>query len=225
MNYQLTEISRNAKTGPIPVSTSGADTCPDSCPLKKKGCYGDSGPLAWHWRRLTEGKTGIAFAEFIARVARLPRGTLWRYAQAGDLPGIGDAINADELRELTRANKGKRGFTFSHKPVLNNAANAEAIREANAGGFTINLSANNPREADQLSALHIAPVVSIIATGTPKVSYTPEGRRIVACPAQTNKQTTCRDCALCQRADRDFIIGFYPHGHGKKHAEALAVAI
>ena len=45
----LSKKSGNVKTGKIPVSTSGRNTCPDACPLKKanggKGCYGEGGPL------------------------------------------------------------------------------------------------------------------------------------------------------------------------------------
>ena len=32
-------VSRDKKTGPIAVSYSPIDTCPDSCSLKKGGCY------------------------------------------------------------------------------------------------------------------------------------------------------------------------------------------
>ena len=45
----LTLKSRNAKVGPIPVSTSSAATCRDMCPLKAKGCYATfSRPLNLH---------------------------------------------------------------------------------------------------------------------------------------------------------------------------------
>ncbi len=51
MSYvHLTSKSSNAKTGPIPVSTSTAAWCPDSCPLKGAGCYGNGGPLAIQWK-------------------------------------------------------------------------------------------------------------------------------------------------------------------------------
>ena len=49
---------------------------------------------------------------------RSKRLVLWRYAQAGDLPGGNDAIDAELLWQLVRANRGKRVIAFTHKPVL-----------------------------------------------------------------------------------------------------------
>ena len=51
----LTMKSRNAKVGPMPVSTSDKSTCAPSCPFKGKGCYAESGPLAIHWAKITAG--------------------------------------------------------------------------------------------------------------------------------------------------------------------------
>ena len=66
-----------------------------------------------------------------------------------------------------RANRGKRVIAFTHKPVLPDtevaATNRSVIAAVNAAGFTINLSANNPAQADALSDLQIAPVVTIVA--------------------------------------------------------------
>jgi hypothetical protein len=53
MKYLVTEKSRNAKTGPILVTTSPSSTCPDACPLKAdRSCYAKSGPLDQIWRGL-----------------------------------------------------------------------------------------------------------------------------------------------------------------------------
>ena len=69
MNFHMTLESRNEKTGPIPVSTTSYDTCPDVCPLKGNGCYADGGPLGMHWRAVSEGKRGTTFDAFLAEVA------------------------------------------------------------------------------------------------------------------------------------------------------------
>src|SRR5207253_1314449 len=103
------------KTGPIPVSMSPRATCPISCPLRGNGCYAEYGPVSWHWNRLSNGETGIAWKAFLAEVRRLPKDTLWRHNVAGDLPGRGDKINTRLLAELVEANRGKRGFTYTHK--------------------------------------------------------------------------------------------------------------
>lgn len=217
--YHLTRISNNAKTGRIPVSTTSSDTCPDSCPLKSAGCYAKSGPLGLHWQAVTSNKRGSSFESFLESIRRLPRGQLWRHNQAGDLMGLNETIDKVALERLVNANRGKRGFTYTHKPM--NAENMAAIKAANANGFTINLSANSLSHADQLKALDVGPVAAIIPSNSPKVFRTSGGHKVVTCPAQTSDRVTCESCKLCSLANREYIIGFLPHGTGKKHAEEL----
>lgn len=115
-NLHLVTGSVNKKTGPIPVATSDRSSCPTSCPLYTKGCYGLYGNLRHWWKRLTNGKERTT--EALEMIQRLPHDQLWRYAQAGDLPGRGDRISEYQLKKLVNANGGRRGFTYTHKPVL-----------------------------------------------------------------------------------------------------------
>lgn len=217
--FHLTRISNNQKTGKIPVSTTSADTCPDSCPLKSAGCYAKSGKLSMHWNAVTANKRGVDFETFIESIRRLPRGQLWRHNQAGDLPGLNETIDKVALERLVQANRGKRGFTYTHKPMT--PENMAAIKVANANGFTINLSANSLSHADQLKALNVAPIAAIITSDSPKTFRTSGGNKVVTCPAQTSERVTCEKCKLCSLSSREYIIGFLPHGTGKKHAEKL----
>lgn len=202
--------SQNKKLGGIPACLVQDTTCPSTCPLKASGCYAKSGALGYHWRRLSKGE-GISWDEFIKKVQALPEGTLWRYAVAGDLPGD-DHISLCGLFDLVDANRGKRGFTYTHKPL--NEKNRDLIRHANQRDFTINISAWDATDADRKIGLHVGPVVCLIPWHTPKVSKTPQGRTVIACPAQTGK-ATCKSCGLCAKVDRQEIIGFYPHGSGQ----------
>ncbi|WYV99098.1 hypothetical protein Amme3_00102 [Pseudomonas phage vB_PpuM-Amme-3] len=225
MNYHLTPVSSNAKTGPIPVSTSHKDTCPDACPLKAKGCYAAGGPSNIHWKAVTEGKRGTDWEHFLLAVRAIRKGSLWRHNQAGDLPGLNaHTIDREKLEELTNANKGRKGFTYTHYDVLSNGTNVVAVHDANLKGFTINLSGNNMQHADELKALNIAPVVVImpVAEDNPKVRYTPAGNKVVRCPAEYNDKVSCATCGLCQVATRDYIIGFTAHGVSKKHVSLIA---
>ena len=226
--FHLTRSSSNEKTGPIPVSTSPDSTCPDSCPLKGKGCY-VVGPIKWHWDKVSRGERGSPWESFLDELRTLPRGQLWRHNQAGDLVGENQEIALELLKDLVKANQGRKGFTYTHKPVLNEQAgpvesNRAAIKEANAQGFTINLSANGLNHADKLAALGIGPVCTILPDQNPVNRTTPQGRKVVICPAQTRKNTTCASCGLCQRADRSVIVGFMPHGSQQKKALAIARA-
>jgi hypothetical protein len=220
-NYYLTPKSRNAKTGPIPVSTTSADTCPNDCPFRGNGCYADGYPLKGRWDEVTRGERGGSLSALCDQVAALPAGQLWRHNQAGDLPGDGEQINAAELMEIVIANMGKRGFTFTHYNPANRQ-NAVAISIANREGFTVNLSANNLEHADELAALDIGPVAVVLpADFDGRRTETPAGRKVAQCPA-TYRDTTCADCGLCAKRDRRVIVGFPAHGVHKRKADSVA---
>lgn len=221
--FHLITQSSNAKVGiGVAVSTSTAATCPDACPLKKAGCYADSGPLAIHWRKVTQEERGHVWSAFVKSVKSLPMGWKFRHNQAGDLPGANNRINRAMLRQLSGAiaSRSLRAWTYTHKPLT--ASNVKAIREANAAGFVVNLSADNLREADRKAATGL-PTVVILPRDAAPVTYTPEGRKVITCPAQTREGTTCASCMLCQRGNRSFIIGFKAHGTGAKKAEKIAI--
>jgi hypothetical protein len=225
---QFTRTSRNAKTGPMPVTTTSEETCASDCPLKHNGCFAEGGPLAILWRKVTDRKAGLAWDSAMAEIAKLPKWTLWRHNQAGDLPGVGNNIDAAAMRQLVRANKGKRGFTYTHKPVTGNSAtaihNALLIGEANENGFTVNLSANTLAHADTLAATGLAPVVVVLPADQTRATKTPAGRHVAICPATISDNVTCVTCGLCAMASRKSIIGFPAHGASKRKASAVALA-
>lgn len=96
MRVTLTAKSSNRKTGPIPVSTTTPDTCPDVCPFKNGGCYAKVVPLAIVWGNVE--RKGDDWGTFCSKVAAMPDGQLWRHNQAGDLPGENGEIDAKALR-------------------------------------------------------------------------------------------------------------------------------
>jgi len=220
-NLHITLKSKNAKTGPIPVTTSSATTCPSACPFNSGGgCYAASGPLAMHWRKVTDGQRGDTYNALLAQIKAMDDGQLWRHNQAGDLAGVGDALDISALDALVAANKGKRGFTYTHKPLAT-AAERDAIARANANGFTINLSGNDLAHADTLADLAIGPVVVVLPYDATQNTVTPAGRKVVVCPATIRDDVSCADCGLCARL-RDAIVGFPAHGTSKRKADAIA---
>ena len=219
-NVALTPISSNRKTGPMPVSYSTREWCPDDCPLKKHGCYAKHGHTGIHWRKVTAGERGTDWDTFVSKVRHLPKGGIWRHNVAGDLPAKDGVIDGHKMLSLMAANHGKGGFTYTHHdPSIE--SNALNIADANLSGFTVNLSSNNVTEADTLADMDIAPVVTLLPTDSAKVTFTPKGRKVVRCPAETSDRVTCQTCRLCQKTDRP-IIGFTPHGSGKKVTEKVA---
>jgi len=224
MNYYLTpNPSRNEKTGPMYVSTQAKGTCWTGCAYYNAGCYADGGPLGMHWAKVSDGRRGGTFEEFIAAVEALPPIAPWRYGQAGDLPGENEKIDRRKLRRLVRANNRRPSIAYTHKPVLDNVAHQIAIWEANQGSFTINLSGNDLSHADALADLDIAPVVVVLPRDATSNTVTPAGRKVVVCPATQRDDVTCVKCMLCAR-QRDFIIGFPAHGVSAKRADAIARA-
>ena len=120
-------------------------------------------------------------------------------------PGICQLkIDVNKMRQLCKANRGRGGFTYTHHDPVENAA---IISECNQAGFTINLSSNSLVQADEYALLCIGPVVTLLPVGSGKVSYTPGGRKVVQCPAETSDRVTCSSCRLCQKIQRP-IIGF-----------------
>jgi hypothetical protein len=236
--YIITEKSKNAKTGPIMVVTSPSDTCPDVCPLKAGGCYAKGGPLAAIWRGLDatpageqftngRGKVTVRGLDALIDMVKSQTGKLWRFNQAGDLPGIGNGIDGSVLADLVIANleAKAKGFTYTHKPVGHNTRlerdNMTKVKDANERGFTINLSANDLDHADELVALNVGPVAAVLPSDQITNTTTPEGHKVVVCPATIRDDVNCATCGLCAR-QRDFVIGFPAHGPSKKKADAIA---
>jgi hypothetical protein len=233
----VTPTSDNVKTGPILVTTTTALTCPDACPFKRtadgvQGCYADGGPLAMHWKQVTLGKRGLPWVDALLALGRelkrKGKGATWRHNQAGDLPGQGDMIDGDALAMLVKVNAdaSARGFTYTHKPLVGSVhadANLVAVKEANAGGFTINASANNLTHADTLAGLGV-PVCVVVAHDAPDTLTTPAGRKAIVCPAQRQEGVTCASCRLCSRADRSVVVAFRAHGASYRRAEAATAS-
>jgi len=206
MKYQAVKQSSNRKTGPIPVTYSQRETCPPSCPHYLDDCYAEGFHTRMTWDKIPA--RGVELGALLRFIESMPAGQIWRHNVAGDLNGNGEELDAAELGQIVAANKGRKGFTYTHKK------SPDAIkwaRHATEWGFTINLSADDAGEADQLAA-HGLPVVCIVPMDTPKHTTTPAGRSILVCPAQTVDYMTCALCGLCQKADRRQIIGFRAHG-------------
>jgi hypothetical protein len=211
MQVHLTLKSANAKTGPIPVSTTERDSCPTDCAMRA-GCYAASGPLALHWAAVSAGTRGTSWGQFVQAIAALPEGQLWRHNQAGDLPQAGGTIDAVKLGQLVQANQGRRGFTYTHH---RDAASLAWVKHANYWGFTVNLSANDLSDADALADTGAGPVVVVLPSTQTQNTETPAGRKVVVCPATQRDDVSCATCQLCQR-QRSTIVGFPAHGTRKR---------
>jgi len=196
------------------------------------------GRLNIHWSKVEEGGKGDNFTDFCGKISKLPRGQFWRHNAAGDLSGKGELIDFSNLEKLVKANKDKRGFTYTHKPVLAEdivsdfspfeketiaRMNRAAVKFANDNGFTVNLSGNSLPHADKLKKLGIGPVVSVVPLNY-ETGFSPDGNKAVVCPAVSKQHTTCATCQLCQKGERGAIVAFPAHGVAKKFVSEIAAA-
>lgn len=135
-----------------------------------------------------------------------------------------DKIDSAAMSLLVKANKGKRGFTYTHYNVITNKHNREIIKNANKNGFAVNLSANSLSHADELIKANCGPVVTLLSSdiqGNQKV-LTPEQNIVVVCPATYREDVTCYSCGLCAVVNRKVIVGFPAHGIQKKKADKIS---
>ena len=216
----LTKVSQNSKTGPIAVSSTSAASCPDSCPLKKNGCYAGMSYAGIHWRKLDDPQYGLSWVEYCASVKALPKRQILRHNVAGDLPHNSGFICAESLSMLVSALKGKQGFTYTHHDPYK-GDNAGLIRTANSDGFAVNLSSNNLEHADELKRLDAGPVVVLMPEDAEKTTITPAGNFIALCPATYMQDMDCSRCMICANATRKVIIGFPAHGAAKKKVQKV----
>ncbi len=235
--FLITRKSYNRILGPIMVTTSPRQTCPHACPLRKNatgiaagGCYAEHGFLGgFIWTKLDNLQPGERFKAgqitvhdlpgLLGMIRALPESSLWRHNQAGDLFSE-DQVTIDEttLGQIAETNTGRRGFTYTHYDVRDHRENRRVVRAANQAGFTVNLSANNLDEADELAALNVGPVAVVLPTTQRSNLTTPEGRKVIICPALRFKGMTCATCGICSK-QRKAIIGLPAVGAGADRAE------
>ena len=196
--------SSNRHLGPIPATYASRDTCP---PCALAGfCYAEGFPVRLHWDRVPE--FAISPGQLCKHIRRLSRAQIWRHCVAGD-------TELEWLPQLVHANAGRPVIAFTHHSPTGDTL--EQLRDAVRGGFNFNLSADNVAHADTLSDTGLS-VATLIPQDTPNVSYTPAGRKIVACPDKLN----CSRCGMCSRTDRGVIIGFRPKAHKRALIEKTA---
>jgi hypothetical protein len=167
-----------------------------------------------HWKKVDSDKVNNDWNHFLQFVSTLPSGQLWRHNQAGDLPGIGENIDKQALSQLINANIGKRGFTYTHKPLTPD--NLKWIQYANNKGFTINISADSIVEAVNVYKELRLPVTITMSDTFPLNQMTALDTRFQMCPAMIEDHITCKMCQWCAMPDRKWIVMFKAHGSKRK---------
>jgi hypothetical protein len=220
MNFHLVHVSENAKIGKISVTYTSNDSCPSTCSLKGNGCYGEMGPISMFWKKVSDGKYGTQDFDAFCKELKTMNGLVVRLNVVGDLPHTNGYINGSMIKKMVVALKKKVPFTYTHHN-MEIPENREIVKMANENGLTINLSADNMKDADTYMGYNIGPVVTTMPANCENVTFTPNGNKIVKCPAAYKDNVTCQSCMLCAKSNRKVIIGFPAHGSKKKSVEAV----
>jgi len=252
--HHIVHNSGNIKTGSISVSRSTSNTCPPSCPLLVSGnCYDLSGNGGIH-RRIVDNDgisyfadTGeiksvyetLSIEEYIRKIPTFS--DIYRHCEGGDLWNgyTVEHISRPILKKFATANKRakKRAIVYTHKPTVGKrstekvrAHNRKAILESGAH-TAINVSCDNLAEVDECFEHGLDSTV-ILPLGSEKITITPNGEKVVLCPALYS-DTQCggniKPCGkgkpLCTLKNRKFAVGFIAHGSSKKQLSKFLTII
>jgi hypothetical protein len=184
--FHLTAKSSNAKTGPIAVTTSSADTCPTTCPLITAGdATPHRVPLSCIGIRSASGERGGSWLDLQDAIgkAKLAPGSLLRHNQAGDLPHENGVINWPIVRYLKTIFQAAqlRAFTYTHHAQTE--YNLMVVADCNAAGFTVNLSCDSEIQAARRH-LDGFPSVCVVPADDARRSWEVAGVKVQTCPAQ-----------------------------------------
>ena len=231
-------VSAAAKLGNITTTRTTTDTCPPSCPLMDEGCYDQHGNSNIHRTKHDRDEyTSYSFDEFLAHVRNFT--ATFRFAGGGDLWGKGDRIDRRKLSQFANeCDEWRREpIIYSHKPIegvhargskANRQANLKALQlvQEQSDKVTVNVSCDSLKEADSAVELGLEAVVVLPHDANEKghVSFTPEGRKVLHCPATWSK-VTCggtpftKACgngkAICAQRGHP-VVGFPGHGPKKR---------
>ena len=68
------------------------------------------------------------------------------------------------------------------------------------------------------------PAVVVVDNSKDTPTHTPDGHKVVVCPAQI-RDTNCVDCGLCAQAKRKCVVAFLAHGNRAKKLNATLSTI
>jgi hypothetical protein len=193
-------------------------TCPSSCALLSTGvCYAQYGPTGIHSKRSEWDKSdGQRVYDYLLK---LPKRKKVRHHVSGDF-FVNDAPDWDYIESVILGHSARedlKGWSYTH-----GWRQLEAKYMNIAKSLCVNASCDNEEEA-----------VEAVAAGWPTVMVGDEdfgadgklrrlsdGTKLVVCPSQTH-DIPCSDCMLCFRKQRDCVVVFRAHGHGKKYLEEV----
>jgi hypothetical protein len=221
------KLSRNMN---VSATWVPQQSCHDDCPLKRNGCYAETGNSGLHSHRLNmaAGRLKMGLRKLRLKLAKEEAAAIrglsglrqLRVHVVGDCSDTATAGIIGRAMVAHQKRHGKAAWTYSHSwrriarsawqgaNVLASCEKPEQVREARQRGYAAALIVP-PHPSNKVYAFH--------------------GVTIVPCPAQFKKDgkfaVTCEDCTLCKRPDflfkRKLTIGFQPDAGSQRKVLAV----
>jgi hypothetical protein len=226
----LVKKSKNSKLGANISATYASieKTCPDSCGLKGKGCYAQTGYVGITNARLN--KSGQSDPSRIAREEAILIDQSFDSKSAGGkiirLHVSGDSRTRKGTTYL--ANAAKRFLQKGGEFVYSYTHAWKTVPRKFWGKVSIMASCDSFADANLAMKSGYAPTTVVQKFPSTK-AFTVPGSSVtwIPCPSQTIDRT-CSQCKLCMRADylhsKQMGIAFEAHGSSKKKIKLNVLA-
>jgi hypothetical protein len=224
----VVERSDNRKLGPpgkVSSTYVGLESCPDSCPFKAKDpitgkspCYGQHGKCGEFVlpRFLADAKADQTALEEAHQIrTKLTGKRPLRLHTLGNCatPARAEAVSA--AADEYCAKHGQPVWTYTH---------AHHVPRQSWGGVSVLRSCHTPEQVQQAYRDGYAASI-VVPIGTKNMTPMPGGFKVIMCPAQRSKTTTCVTCpggkeghALCMHDEllrqKKLVVGFEAHSAG-----------
>ena len=208
------ELSQNSKIGDSSATYVTQDSCPDSCTLKKNGCYAENNLVGMITSKLNNAANGRYNPLQLAKQEALAIGTLTgmrplRVHVVGDCQTNGAAKVVAKAMIGHTKKFGQKAWSYTH-----------AWRTVKAASWLAqSVLASCESTADAKLAMEKGYAVALVVHEfASSKAYELDDITVLPCPAQVG-DTNCSLCRLCMgsislRAKR-VVIGFEPHGQRK----------
>lgn len=227
--YKLVVASKDKKLSfvengeSMPVTYSGKNTCPDSCPFKGKECYASATYTTNKtFERLTPDtytrskspEYGGTFSEMLKEYSRRIKNRMVRGQVTGDKPSEEhdeDTLDLDACAKLSKISvkNNNRYYDYSHKKNIPSKVWLKQFLSYLNENFCINFSANTVKEAIGYFKLGIP---TTVVMENPPNAFSQDGVKFLKCPNQINSEKVrCSNCTLCAQHDRKYVIVFDKH--------------
>ena len=208
------ELSHNSKIGDASATYVTQDSCPDSCTLKKNGCYAENNLVGMITGKLNSQANGQYKPLEIAKQEASAIGTL-----TGMRPlrvhVVGACRTNAAAKTVAKAmightkKFGQKAWSYTHA--------WRKVKAASWLGQSVLASCESTADAKEAMEKGYA-VALVVPEFQGSKSYMLDGVKVLPCPAQVG-DTNCSLCRLCMgskslRAAR-VVIGFEAHGHRK----------